>query len=151
MTAYLSAETSMSSLDSIIKNSLGHACSHTRNVYGQNPLSASEVIELANNRVLTVASTVRPESRPHLSSTNLTVADGVFCLGVDGATARYRNLKRNPAITVMLADSSRRHALLEGRLEGSAKFLGMKSETAKREYGWVTDAPAEFQLEKIFT
>ena len=138
----------------IIKNSLTKASPHTKTVYSQNPLTASEVVELANSRVLTVASTVRPDGRPHLSPTDLVVVDGVFYLGVDEATARYRNLQQNPSVTVMLADGSKRQAILEG----SAKFLDMNSVTAKKvlealkkKYGWVTDALAEFQPLKAFT
>jgi putative heme iron utilization protein len=153
MTASLGTET-LSSLDSIIKNSLNKASSHTKKVYSQNPLTSSEVIELANSRVLTLAATVRPDGRPHLSPTDLSVVDGVFYLGVDEATARYRNLKQNPALTIMLADGSKRQAILEG----NAKFLDMNSGTAKKvleaqkkKYGWVTDALAEFQPVKAFT
>lgn len=144
----------MSSLDLIIKNSLSQASSHTKKVYSQNPLTASEIIELANSRVLTLAATVRPEGRPHLSPTDLVVVDGVFYLGVDEATARYRNLKHNPGVTVMLADGSKRQAILEG----DAEFLDMKSGTAKKvlkaqkkKYGWVTDALGEFKPMKAFT
>jgi putative heme iron utilization protein len=144
----------LSSLDSIIRDSLSRASSHTRKVYSQNPLTASEVIELANSRVLTIAATVRPDGRPHLSPTDLVTVDGVFYLGVDEATARYRNLKANPAVTVMLADGSKRQAILEG----NARFLDMKSgtakkvlETQKKKYGWVTDTMAEFQPLKAFT
>ncbi len=144
----------MSSLDSIIKNSLSKASTHTKEVYSQNPLTASEVIEMANSRVLTLAATVRPDGRPHLSPTDFVAVDGIFYLGVDEATARYRNLRENPAITIMLADGSKRQAILEG----ITKFLDLKSGTAKRvleaqkkKYGWVTDAPAEFQIVKAFT
>jgi putative heme iron utilization protein len=144
----------LSSLDSIIKNSLSQASSHTKKVYSQNPLTASEVVDLVNSRVLTLAATVRPDGRPHLSPTDLVVVDAVFYLGVDEATARYRNLKANPAVTIMLADGSKRQAILEG----NAKFLDMNSMTAKKglealrkKYGWVTDALAEFQPTKIFT
>ena len=144
----------MSGLDSIIKNSLSKASSHTREVYGQNPLTASEVIELANGRVLTVAATVRPDGRPHLSPTDFVAVDGVLYLGVDEATARYRNLRQNPAVTVMLADDRKRQAILEG----NARFLDIMSGTAKRvleaqkkKYGWVTDALAEFRPLKVFT
>jgi putative heme iron utilization protein len=144
----------LSSLDSIIKNSLGKASSHTREVYGQNPLTAGEVIELANSRVLTLAATVRPDGRPHLSPTDFVAVDGLFYLGVDEATARYRNLKQNPAVAVMLADDRKRQAILEG----NAKFLDMTSgaamrvlEAQKKKYGWVTDALAEFQPLKAFT
>ncbi len=144
----------LSSLESIIRDSLSQASSHTKSVYSQNPLTASEVIELANSRVLTVAATVRPDDRPHLSPTDLVVVDGVFYLGVDEATARYRNLRHNPAVTVMLADGSKRQAILEG----NAKFLDMKSglankvlEAQKKKYGWVTDVLAEFQPVKAFT
>jgi len=144
----------LSSLDSILKNSLSQASPHTKEVYSQNPLTANEVIELANSRVLTVAATVRPDSRPHLSPTDLIVVDGVFYLGLDMAMARYRNLRQNPAVTVMLADGWKRQAILEGK----AEFLDMKSETArgvseaqKKKYGWVTDSLAEFKPSKAFT
>jgi putative heme iron utilization protein len=138
----------------MIKNSLSKASTHTRSVYSQNPLTAIEVIELASSRVLTIAATVKPNGRPHLSPTDLVVVDGVFYLGVDEATARYRNLRENPAITLMLAEGSKRQAILEG----DARFLDMKSGTAKKvleaqkkKYGWVTDALAEFQPVKAFT
>ena len=144
----------MSSLDSIIRDSLSRASSHTRKVYSQNPLTAGEVIELANSRVLTIAATVRPDGRPHLSPTDLVAVDGVLYLGVDKATARYRNLKANHAATIMLADGSKRQAILEG----NAKLLDMTSriarkvlEVQKKKYGWVTDALAEFQPLKAFT
>jgi len=144
----------LSSLDSIIRDSLSRASSHTRKVYSQNPLTAGEVIELANSRVLTIAATVRPDGRPHLSPTDLVAVDGVLYLGVDKATARYRNLKANHAATIMLADGSKRQAILEG----NAKLLDMTSriarkvlEVQKKKYGWVTDALAEFQPLKAFT
>jgi len=144
----------LSSLESIIKNSLHQASSHTKEVYNQNPLTASEVIELGNSRVLTLAATVRPDGRPHLSPTDLVVVDGVFYLGVDEAMARYRNLKKNPAVTIMLADGWKRQAILEG----NAEFLDMNSGTAqqvleaqKKKYGWVTDSLAEFRPAKAFT
>jgi putative heme iron utilization protein len=123
-------------------------------VYSQNPLTASEVIELANSRVLTVAATVRPDNRPHLSPSDLVVVDEIFYLGVDKVTARYRNLRNNPAVTIMLADGWKRQAILEG----TATFLDLKSQVAekvleaqKKKYGWVTDALAELHLAKVFT
>jgi putative heme iron utilization protein len=147
-------ETELSSLDSILKDSLAKSSSHTRRVYSQNPLTASEVVDLANSRVLTIAATVRPDSRPHVSPSDLVVVDGTFYLGVDKLTARYKNLRHNPAVTVMLADGWKRQAILEG----TASFLDMKSETAKKvltaqkkKYGWVTDLLAEFKPTKVFT
>jgi len=144
----------LSNLESIIQHTLSQASSHTKKVYSQNPLTASEIVELANNRVLTLAATVRLDGRPHLSPSDLVVVDGVFYLGVDKATARYRNLRENPAITIMLADGSNRQAILEG----NAVFLDMNSGTAKKvleaqkkKYGWVTDSLAEFQPVKVFT
>ena len=111
-TMSLETETSLSTLDSIIKNSLSKASTHTKEVYSQNPLTASEVIEMAISRVLTLAATVRPDGRPHLAPTDFLAVDGIFYLGVDEATARYRNLKQNPAVTVMLADDRKRQAIL---------------------------------------
>jgi len=144
----------LADLDSILKQSLANASSHTRRVYSQNPLTASELIELANSRVLTIAATVRPDGRPHLSPSDLIVVDGVFYLGVDQATARYRNIKQNPAVSVMLADEWKSQAILEG----DSQFLDVKSGTAKavfeaqkKKYGWVTDVLAEFKPIKAFT
>src|SRR5437660_7596554 len=149
----LETETSLSSLDSIIKNSLNKASTHTKGVDSQNPLTASEVIEMANSRVLTLAATVRPDGRPHLSPTDFVAVDGIFYLGIDEATARYRNLKQNPTVTVMLADDRKRQAILEG----NAKFLDMNSGTAtrvleamKKKYGCVTDEIVEFQTIRAF-
>src|SRR5690348_15436733 len=109
---------------------------------------------MANSRVLTLAATVRPDGRPHLSPTDFVAVDGILYLGVDEATARYRNLKENPSVTVMMADGSKRQAILEG----NAKFLDMNSviakkvlEAQKKKYGWATDALAEFQVLKAFT
>jgi putative heme iron utilization protein len=144
----------LSSLETILKNSLETSSSHTREVYGQNPLTAGEVVELANSRALIIAATVRPDNRPHLSPSDLVVVDEVFYLGVDKVTARYRNLKNNPAVTIMLADGWKRQAILEG----TATFLDMKTRTAekvlaaqKKKYGWTTDALAEFKIVKVFT
>src|SRR5437660_11126792 len=96
----LETETSLSSLDSIIKNSLNKASTHTRGVYSQNHLTASEVIEMANSRALTLAVTVRPDGRPHLSPTDFVEVDGIFYVAVDDATARDCDLQMNPAGTV---------------------------------------------------
>ena len=133
---------------------MANATPHSKKVYGQNPLTAREVLELANSRVLTLAATVKPNGRPHLSPSDLVAVDGILYIGVDMATARYKNLKQNPAVTIMLADGSKRQAILEGL----AKFLDIKSQTAKQaldaeksKYGWTTDAIAEFIPEKIFT
>lgn len=144
----------MTNLDSILKESLAKSSSHTRKVYSQNPLTAGEVIDLANSRVLTIAATVKPNNRPHLSPTDLIAVDGALYIGVDKVTARYKNLRKNPSVTVMVADGSKRQAILEG----TAKFLDMKGDTArkvmeaqKKKYGWVTDTLAELEIEKAFT
>ncbi|HYY91608.1 MAG TPA: pyridoxamine 5'-phosphate oxidase family protein [Candidatus Dormibacteraeota bacterium] len=144
----------MSILRSVLENSLKDASAHSKNVYGKNPLTIEELIELANSRVLTIASTVKPDNHPHVSPTDLVVVDGELYLGVDRATARYRNLQQNPAVALMLADGSKRQAILEG----SASFIDMKSETStkvleaqKKKYGWTTDHVAEFKPVKAFT
>ena len=147
-------EREMSSLDSVLKNSLAKSSNHSKTVYSQNPLTASEVLELASSRVLTIAATVKSNNRPHLSPTDLIVVNSTFYLGVDTVTARYRNLSQNSAVTVMLADGWKRQAILEG----PAEFIDIDSGTAKeilvaqkKKYGWVTDALAEFKIEKAFT
>ncbi len=109
---------------------------------------------MANSRALTLAATVRSSGRPHLSPTDLVAVDGRLYLGVEVATARYKNLQENPAITVMMADGWKRQAILEGRVN----FLDMVGEAAKtvleaqrKKYGWITDALAELSVEKAFT
>jgi len=137
-----------------MEKTLAQASPHSREVYGQNPLTAKEVLELANTNVLILAATVKPEGKPHLSPVDLVAVEGSIYLGVDKATARYKNLKQNPAITIMIADGWRRQAILQG----VAHFLESKSaqarkalEAEKEKYGWTTETIAEFTPEKAFT
>ncbi len=117
-------------------------------------MTVQEILDLANSRALMLAATVRPGGRPHLSPTDLVAVDGRLYLGVDVATARYKNLQENPAITVMMADGWKRQAILEG----TVSFLDMAGEAAKtvaqaqrKKYGWTTDALAEFSVDKALT
>ena len=137
-----------------MEKSLAKASAHSKKVYGQNPLTAKEVLDLANTHVLTLAATVRAEGRPHLSPVDLVSVEGTLYVGVDQATARYKNLKQNPAITIMIADGYKRQAILQG----VAHFLDSKSEQARRamdavkeKYGWTAETVAEFSPEKVFT
>ncbi len=150
----LGAEVNLVDLESVLRDTLAQASAHSKKVYGQNPLTTREILDLANSRVLILAATVKPNGRPHLSPSDLVTVDGILYIGVDKATARYKNLKQNPAVTIMLADRSKRQAILEGQ----ARFLDINSQTArqvldaeKSKYGWTTDALAEFIPEKIFT
>lgn len=144
----------LTDLDSVMKESLARASSHSKKVYGQNPLAAQEVLDLANSQVLSLAATVKREGKPHLSPVDLVAVDGNLYVGMDEATARFKNLKQNPAITIMIADGWKRQAILEG----AAHFLDVNGELArkvleaeKKKYGWITEAIAEFSPEKIFT
>jgi uncharacterized pyridoxamine 5'-phosphate oxidase family protein len=141
-------------LQSVMDKSLAHASPHSKKVYGQNPLTAKEVLELANTHVLILAATVKAGGKPHLSPVDLVAVEGAIYVGVDVATARYKNLKQNPAITIMIADGWKRQAILQG----VADFLDIKSERAtkvleaeKKKYGWTTETIAEFSPEKVFT
>jgi F420H(2)-dependent biliverdin reductase len=144
----------MTDLDSVMKKSLAQASSHSREVYGKNPLTAKEVLDLANSSALITAATTRPEGKPHLSPVDLVAVGGTLYLGVDKSTARYKNLIQNPAITVMISEGWKQQAILEG----VAHFLEIKSETSakvleaeKQKYGWTTEAIAEFSPMKVFT
>ena len=117
-------------------------------------MTGQEVLELANGSGLRMAATTKPGGRPHLSITDVIVLDGKFYIGVDLATARYKNLKSNPGIVVMMAEGWKRQAILEGE----AKFLDMKGEEAsrvleaqKKRYGWASQVLAEIVPRKIFT
>ena len=144
----------LTDLDSVVKQSLAKASSHSRKVYGKNPLTAQEVLDLANSKAMILAATVKPDGKPHLSPSDLAAFGGKLYLGVDKATARYRNLQRNPAVVVMMTDGWERQAILEGKTQ----FLDMKGELVKKvldvqkkKYGWVTDSVSEFLPEKAFT
>jgi len=137
-----------------MEKTIAQASPHSKEVYGQNPLTAKEVLELANTNVLILAATVKSDGKPHLSPVDLVSVEGSIYLGVDKATARYKNLKQNPAITIMIADGWRRQAILQG----VADFLNIESAQAKKaleaekeKYGWATETIAEFTAEKVFT
>jgi hypothetical protein len=144
----------LADLDSVMKESLARASSHSKKVYGQNPLTAQEVIDLANGEALSLAATVKQEGKPHLSPVDLVAVEGKLFVGMDKNTARFKNLKHNPAITIMIAEGWKRQAILEG----TAQFLDLGSEQAKkvleaekRKLGWVTETIAEFSPEKVLT
>jgi putative heme iron utilization protein len=141
-------------LDSLIKQSLENATSHTKKVYGQSPLTGQELVDLANSRALTLAATVKPDQRPHLSPVDLNILDDKIYIGIDQGTARHKNLKHNHNITIMMADGRKMQAIVEGE----TRMLDMKSDTAgrvleaqKKKYGWTTQLLAEVLPKKIFT
>src|SRR5256886_16893097 len=137
----------MADLESVLKQSLMRASSHSKNVYGKNPLTAQEVFDLANSKETSaVAATIKPDGQPHLSPTDIVAVDGKLYLGVDKATARYRNLQKNPRLTLMIMEGRRRQAIIEGKI----RFLEMGSaiakrvgETQKKKHGSTTDDPRE--------
>jgi uncharacterized pyridoxamine 5'-phosphate oxidase family protein len=117
-------------------------------------LTAKEVLELANSHALILGATVKPDRKPHLSPVDVVALEGTIYVGVDLATARYKNLKQNPAITIMMADGWKRQVILQG----VARLLNSDSEQAKKaleaekeKYGWATEAIFEFSPEKAFT
>ncbi len=144
----------MADLETVLAESLAQASAHSRKVYGQNPLTAKEILDLANGNALILGATVKPEGKPHLSPIDLVAVDGNLYVGFDNGTARYKNLKHNPAITVMIADGWKRQAIMEG----TARLLDAKDESSKkaleaqkRKYGWVTESIAEFSPNRVFT
>jgi len=144
----------MSELERIIKQSLEKATAHTRKVYGQNPLTGQELIELANAKALNLAATVKPDQRPHLSPVDLNIVDEKIYIGIDEGTARHKNLLHSPHVTIMAVDGSRRQAIIEGE----TRMVDMKSgiavkvlEAQKKKYGWTTQLLAEVVPRKIFT
>jgi len=133
---------------------LAEATPHTKKVYGQNPMTGPEVVDLANGRALILAATVKPDRKPHLSPVDLNIVNDKIYIGIDEGTARHKNLRQNPAITVMMAEGWKRQAILEGEV----RFLDMNSETAirvleeqKKKYGWTTRLLAEVVPQRIFT
>ncbi len=144
----------MSALDSIIKRSLEKATPHTKKVYGQNPLTGQELVELANVRILNLAATVKPDQRPHLSPVDVNIVNDKIYIGIDEGTARHRNLTLNPHITLMIADGSKRQAIIEGEtrmLNTSSVIAASVLDAQKKKYGWTTQLVAEVLPTKIFT
>jgi len=141
-------------LQYVIDKSLAQASPHSKKVYGQNPLTAKEVLDLANSHVLIVAATLKPEGKPQLSPIDFVAVEGLLYVGVDVGTAHNRNLKRNSAITIMIADGWKRQVILQGAVHS----LDVQSEPAKKaleaektKYGWTTQAILEFLPDKVFT
>ncbi len=144
----------MSELDTRIQQSLATATPHTKKVYGKNPMTGQELVELANSRVLILAATVRPDQKPHLSPVDLNIVDDKIYIGIDEGTARHRNLKHNPSITIMMAEGSKRQAIVEGEtsmLDMNDKTAARVLEVQKKKYGWTTQLLAEVVPRKIFT
>ena len=144
----------MPDLDELIKKSLANATPHTKRIYGKNPMTAEELVDFANSKGLILAATVKLDRKPHLSPVDLNIVDDRFYIGIDEGTARYRNLKQNPSITIMMVEGWKRQAIVEGE----AQIVDMKSQAAanvldaqKKKYGWNTQLLAEVLPEKIFT
>src|SRR2546426_8748595 len=131
------------------------ASSHSKSVYGKNPLTAQEVFDLANSKETSaVAATIKPDGQPHLSPTDIVCRLLLEKKNIDKATARYKNLQKNPRLTLMIMDGRKRQAIIEGKI----RFLEMEStiakrvgETLKKKYGWTTDSLVELIPEKEFT
>jgi pyridoxamine 5'-phosphate oxidase-like protein len=142
-------------LDRLLKVSLEKASSHTKKVFGQNPLTGQEIIEMANTKgLMTLASTVGSGGQPHLTPADIVGVEGSLYLGMDLATAQYARLRRRPMIAVMIMEGWKRQAILEG----TVSFLDMKSslasrvlEAQKRKTGWTTEAIGELKPEKAFS
>ncbi len=145
----------MADLESVLKQSLAHASPHTKKVFARNPLTASEIIELANTKgTVSLAATVRPRGQPHLTPTTAVGLDGKLYVGFDEGTAQLKNLEGNPRLTLMLMDPRVRQAIVEGK----ARFLEREDSLAKRvaeaqmkKYGWSTENIAELVPERAFT
>src|SRR5207245_8805171 len=101
-----------------------------------------------------VSASIRHEWPPHLSRTDIVACDGRLYLGVDKATARYRNLQKNPRLTLMIMEGRKRQAIIEGKirsLEMGSTIAKRVGETQKKKYGWTTDSLVELIPEKAFT
>jgi pyridoxamine 5'-phosphate oxidase-like protein len=144
----------LSELDLLIKQSLEKATTHTRKVYGQNPLTGRELEDLANGKALIIAATVKIDQRPHLSPVDLNILNGKIYIGIDEGTARHKNLTHNRYIAIIIAEGSKNQAIIEGE----TRMLDMKSEIVRevldaqrKKYGWTTQLVAELLPSKIFT
>ncbi len=144
----------MSDLDSVIKKTLAQASRHSKTVFSQSPLTGEELLDLANGSGLRIAATTKPTGGPHLSITDVIVLDEKLYIGVDLATARYKNLLQNKGIVIMMTEGWKRQAIVEGEVQ----FLDIQSplaarvvETQKKRYGWASEVIAEVVPRKIFT
>ncbi len=145
----------MADLEAVLKQSLAQGSSHTKNVFGKNPMNALEVVELANTKgTVSLAATVRSSGQPHLTPTTAVGLDGKLYVGFDEGTAQLKNLERNPRLTLMLMEPRVRQAIVEG----TVRFLDREESLAKRvadlqvkKYGWRTENIAELVPERAFT
>lgn len=147
--------TILSELENVLRKSLEHASAHSKGVYGKNPLTVQELLDLANAKgPMSLGATVKPSGQPHLSPVDIVATDGKLVLGIDKATARYKNLQHNNRVTLMILDGWKRQAIIEGRAMplDAGSYLGKQAlELQKKKYGWTTDSLAELIPEKAIT
>ena len=145
----------LSELENVLRKSLEHASAHSKGLYGNNPLTVQELLDFANTKgPMSLAATVKPSGQPHMAPVDIVAVGGKLVLGIDKATARYKNLQRNDRATLIIMDGWKRQAIIEGR----AIFLDIDSSVGKqslelqrKKYGWTTDSLAELIPEKAFT
>ncbi len=144
----------MSDLDSIIKRTITHASPHSKKLFGQNPMTGEETLDLLSSKKLQIMASIKPDGNPHIAATTLIVTDGRIYMGMDAFTRRAKNLKAKPRFAIMAADGWKRQAIIEGR----AEFLDMKSreaenvqEAQKNQYGWTSTTLARVLPAKVFT
>ena len=142
-------------LDYVLKETLAKASPHTKKVYGQNPLTGREIIDMANTKgLMTLASTVGSGGQPHLAPADVVGIDGTLYLGMDLAAAQYARLKRHPVIAVMIMEGWKWQAILEGTvtfLDMTSSLAGRVLEAQRRKTGWTTEAVVELKPVKAFS
>src|SRR2546426_5323981 len=102
----------MADLESVLKQSLMRASSHSKNVYGKNPLTAQEVFDLANSKETSaVAATIKPDGQPHLSPTDLVCRLLLEKKKKKKNTTRYSNRQENVRETLVIRQERQRHTI----------------------------------------
>jgi hypothetical protein len=101
-------------LQGLLQASLENASAHTRGIFGASPMRAAEVEAFLQGRTVAALATARPSGAPHVSAADLIYLHGRFFLGQSRDAASLRNLRRQPRVSLLMAQGWRRHLLLEG-------------------------------------
>ena len=85
-------------------------------------MTGSELADYLERRTYAVASTTRPDGRPHAAPTLFTLSDGAFWLPTLGHAARVRNVQAHPWIALSIVEGEHEtHAAVLA--EGPAEVL----------------------------
>lgn len=139
--------------DALLQRSLERATPFTRGVFGSQPMTGQEVLDLLRRVRNVVVGTTNPAGAPHLSVTGPILWNGRLYLGFSPQAATYRHLQRSPRIAVVAHQGWRRVLIIEGetRLVPDGEEAQRVRQAEEARHGWTSPALVEVIPRKAFT